>query len=484
MDDLASREKKNAALMSLLAALLLTALKIAVGVSTGSLGVLAEAAHSALDLVAAGVTFFAIRISTRPADRHHAYGHGKAENLAALAETLLLLFTCGWIVHEAVDRLFFNPSPVQISIWAFVVMLISMTIDFNRARMLSRVAKKHKSQALEADALHFSTDIFSSAVVILGLLAVWGASFAAPGSVIHAALMRADSIAALIVAVIVAWVSLRLGAKAVDILLDAGDREAFAKIEEAVKSVPDVLSLKELRLRQSGSFVFADMTLLLPTGFSLEYSHAVTEAVEKAVHAVLPEVDLTIHSEPEKTEDDLAGRIRKSGSQYGLDVHAVEIYTADSGNYVTLHAAVEPSLSLAEAHEKAHKFEKNIRAHGMQAFVHIEPRHRARQMQPATELRLPEAERAAVIAFVNEAVSLEPLASRYHKLVLLDLGEEWSLSFHCCIPGWVSVEEAHQAVTRIEKQLHKQVSKLGRIIIHTDVLEDSGGAAPMPPAGE
>lgn len=475
MDSAATREKKNAALMSLLAALLLTALKIAVGISTGSLGVLAEAAHSALDLVAAGVTFLAIRVATRPADRHHAYGHGKAENLAALAETLLLLFTCGWIVHEAVDRLFWNPSPVQISVWAFAVMIISMAVDFNRARMLSRVAKKHKSQALEADALHFSTDIFSSAVVILGLGAVWAASFAQEGSLLHAALMRSDSIAALIVAVIVAWVSLRLGARAVDMLLDAGDRESSAKIQAAVKSVPDVLALKELRVRQSGSFLFADMSLLLPAGSSLEYSHAVTEAVEKAVHKALPGADLTIHTEPENLDEDggdIASRIQKSGVKYGLDVHAVEIYTADNGNYVTLHALVDPALTLAEAHERAHAFENRILAGGMQAFVHIEPRRQAQATQPAAALNLPDSEREAISAVIDEALALEPLASRYHKLVLLDLGEEWSLSFHCFMPGDISVEEAHAAVTRIEKYLYNKVPRLGRINIHTDVLEE------------
>lgn len=470
--DAAVSEKKRAALASLVAALFLTALKVAVGASIGSLGVLAEAAHSALDLVAAAITFLAIRISTRPADREHAYGHGKAENLAALAETLLLLLTCGWIVHEAIDRLFFNPGHVQISVWAFVVMLISIVVDINRARMLSRVAKKHNSQALEADALHFSTDIFSSAVVILGLAAVWAASFATPGSLAHEALMRADSAAALVVAAIVVWVSLKLGYRAVHMLLDGGDGEAFEKIEKAVGAVPDVLRVKSLRIRQSGPFVFADMQLVLPASSSLEYSHTVTEAVEKSVCEALPGADLIIHCEPESSNDDLVGRIQSMGMSYGLDVHSIEIYTADSGNFVTLHAAVEPQTKLAGAHKKAHAFEEELARYGYKALTHIEPRRPQRQNMPATELDLPDEKREAIMNAIDRAMALEAQASRRHKIVLLDTPAGWSLSFHCCMPGDISVEDSHQVISRIESYLHKNVPELSKIIIHTDVLEE------------
>lgn len=476
MNDSAVSEKKRAALMSLLAALFLTALKIIVGLSTDSLGVLAEAAHSALDLVAAGVTFLAIRISTRPADRGHAYGHGKVENLAALAETLLLLFTCGWIVHEAVDRLFFNPSPVRISIWAFAVMIVSMLVDASRARMLSRVAKKHKSQALEADALHFSTDIFSSGVVIFGLLAVWAASFAPEGGLMRSALMRADSVAALVVAVIVAWVSLRLGAKAVDMLLDANDREAFAKIEKAVESVPEVIRMKGLRLRQSGPFVFADMELALPAEASLEYSHAVTEKVEQAVRLVLPHADITIHYEPEspsgRSSDGTAAQIRRLGANYGLDVHAVEIYNNAGREYVTLHAVVDSGTSLSCAHAKADAFESELRGDGCEVFTHIEPRRAPKEKAGAAELSLTDEKEASVNALIEAAVADEPLIDGCHKASFMDLDGELCLSLHCRLPGDISVEGAHQVITRVEKKLYKQMERLSRISIHTDVIKD------------
>ena len=170
--DLQVREKKVVAMTSVAAAVFLTGIKLIVGLMTGSLGILAEAAHSALDLVAAVITFFAVRISDRPADDSHPYGHGKVENLSALAETFLLLLTCVWIVYEAVRRLFFEDIHVDPNLWAFLIMGLSIVIDFSRSRALGRVAKKYGSQALEADALHFSTDIWSSAVVIVGLALV------------------------------------------------------------------------------------------------------------------------------------------------------------------------------------------------------------------------------------------------------------------------------------------------------------------------
>jgi len=168
----ADREKRRVAFVSVLAAVLLTSLKIVVGLSTGSLGILSEAAHSGLDLVAAAITLWAVRVSGQPADREHTYGHGKFENLSALAETALLLVTCVWIFYEVAQRLFFSEVHVEPSAWAFAIMAISIAVDFGRSRALARVARKYESRALEADALHFSTDIWSSLVVMVGLGAV------------------------------------------------------------------------------------------------------------------------------------------------------------------------------------------------------------------------------------------------------------------------------------------------------------------------
>ncbi len=199
----AEHEKNRVALTSVVAALFLTGFKVVTGLMTGSMGILAEAAHSALDLIAAVITLFAVRFSGRPADLEHTYGHGKIENLSALFETFLLFLTCVWIIYESVKRLLFVDVHVQVSIWAFVVVILSVIIDFGRSRALARTAKKYNSQALEADALHFSTDIWSSLVVLMGLILVLIAKRTG-----IAWLVKADAAAALIVAGIVIHVSL------------------------------------------------------------------------------------------------------------------------------------------------------------------------------------------------------------------------------------------------------------------------------------
>ena len=199
MEQAAHQEKSHAALSSVLWSAFLTVIKLWAGIVTGSLGIISEALHSGLDLMAAAMTFYAVKVASRPADESHPYGHEKVENLSALAETALLLVTCAWIVWEAVDRLFYNEAEITLTWWAFAVVAVSLLVDVNRSAMLRRIAKKHKSQALEADALHFTTDIWSSAVVLLGLFCIWLAHLVPAESAWHGLLERADAIAALFV---------------------------------------------------------------------------------------------------------------------------------------------------------------------------------------------------------------------------------------------------------------------------------------------
>jgi cation diffusion facilitator family transporter len=287
-------EKKSAALTSVLAAVALTTFKIIVGLLTGSLGILAEAAHSGLDLVAALVTFLAVRVSGKPADAEHRYGHGKIENLSALFETLLLLVTCVWIIYEAIQRLFFQNVAVEVSVWSFVVMLVSIVIDYNRSRMLYKAAKKHKSQALEADALHFSTDIWSSSVVILGLAAVWVGDQFPQLDFLH----KADSIAALGVALIVVYVSFQLGLRTVQALLDTAPSGVVDTIKSIVETVPGIEDCHNVRVRPSGPITFVDVHVLMDGGLTLDEAHGMTERIEQAIQKILPGCDVTIHPEP------------------------------------------------------------------------------------------------------------------------------------------------------------------------------------------
>jgi cation diffusion facilitator family transporter len=292
----AEKEKKSAALSSVIAAIFLTSFKFIVGIMTGSLGIMAEAAHSALDLVAALVTFFAVRISGKPADVDHRYGHGKIENLSALFETILLLITAVWIIYEAVQRLFFQSVEVEVNFWAFLVMGVSIVIDFTRSRMLYKAAKAHNSQALEADALHFSTDIWSSSVVIVGLICVL-ISNSIPSL---AFLEKADAIAAIVVALIVVYVSVELGMRTVHGLLDTAPKGLAEQIITAVETVPGVTDCHNVRLRYSGPFLFVDAHILVDGDQTLTEAHALTEQIEQVICAIAPGADVTVHPEPVK----------------------------------------------------------------------------------------------------------------------------------------------------------------------------------------
>ena len=287
-------EKQSAALTSLLAAVGLTAFKIVVGLTTGSLGILAEAAHSGLDLVAALLTFLAVRYSGRPPDHTHLYGHGKIENLSALSETLLLLGTCAWIVREALRRLTTHRVEIDVTWWSFAVMLTSIVIDASRSRVLSRAAKKFHSQALEADALHFETDTWSSAVVILGLAAVKAAEWWPRLAVLRSS----DAVAALGVSALVVWVSVQLGRRTVDALLDTAPAGMEERIAAVVGAVPGVRDCHNIRLRYSGPMLFIDLHVLVDGGQTLAQAHALTETIETAIHEIAPEADVTVHPEP------------------------------------------------------------------------------------------------------------------------------------------------------------------------------------------
>lgn len=291
----AEKEKKSAASSSVYAALALTGFKLVVGLLTNSLGILAEAVHSGLDLVAALVTFVAVSFSGKPADLGHQYGHGKIENLSALFETLLLLVTCVWIIYESVQRLFVKSVEVDVSFLAFLVMAVSIVIDYSRSRMLYKAARKHNSQALEADALHFSTDIWSSSVVIVGLVAV-GLAQVFPGFQL---LGKADALAAFSVALIVIYVSLQLGRRTVQGLLDHAPKGLREEIVRTIGTIPGIRECHKVRVRTSGAEIFVDLHIVVDAGQSLERAHELTKEAEESVKRLARDADVTIHVDPE-----------------------------------------------------------------------------------------------------------------------------------------------------------------------------------------
>ncbi len=281
-----AEEKKRVALISVFAAIFLSGSKLIIGIFTGSLGILSEALHSGLDLVAAVITYFSVRISDKPADEHHHFGHGKVENLSAFIETILLLITCTWIVYEAISRLVSGETHIEVTKWSYLVVIASIIIDINRSRMLFRVAKKHNSQALEADALHFSTDIWSSTVVLFGLIcANFGWYFA-------------DSAAALGVAIIVLFVSYRLGKKSIDVLLDKAPKETIAIVEQTLANYTEVKHFHNLKVRTSGADTFIRFNIHVEPELSLRQVHQLCDDIEKELGRLIDRSEVNIHAEP------------------------------------------------------------------------------------------------------------------------------------------------------------------------------------------
>ncbi len=436
-------------------------MKLVVGLATGSLGILSEAAHSALDLVAAGFTFFAVRVSGRPADREHTYGHGKVENLSALIETLLLLLTCGWIIYEAIQRLFFRAVHVEATAWSFLVMGASIAIDITRSRALYRVARKYNSQALEADALHFSTDVWSSSVVIGGLALVWLSR-----SVQADWLAKADAVAALGVAGIVTYVSFRLGRRTIAALLDEIPPELREEVWSALR-IPGVAEVRRVRMRTSGPETFVDVTVAVRSDTSLDEAHEIATQAERAILGVQPGADVVVHVEPaEGPSDGLVSTVRLLAARHGLSAHGIRVYDLAGARTVELHVEVNESLRLDEAHDQATAFEKELvdtlpDVDSIQ--THLEPIGEATVRRVATRWN-----EKQVLAALQEIAEEKRWPCDIHDARVRRVGGEISLTFHCGLAPETSINEAHRIAEQVEKAVRIKIPSLGRVLIHVE----------------
>ena len=464
------REKKIVAATSVGAAIFLTGTKLVIGLLTGSLGILAEAAHSALDLAAAVITFFAIRVSDRPADDTHLYGHGKVENLSALFETLLLLLTCVWIIHEAVQRLFFATVEVDPSLWAFLIMGISIVIDFSRSKALARVAKKYKSQALEADALHFSTDIWSSAVVIIGLALVRFGEYRGGDKALFE---DADAIAALVVAVIVIYISVRLGRRAIDALLDRAPKGMAEQLSRSVSQINGIQRVERLRVRDVGNQTFVDLTVDVPRHLSVEDSHQLTQQACDAVHAIAPNADVVVNTVPIRGGGGILERIQAAASREHVSIHNINTHWTKRGMWIDLDLEVDPNLSFDRAHELATKLETRLSTDLVgnefsipvaDINVHIEPR--SNESAHGTPLDSAKAE-----SYIKKITAIERElkgSSGSHNIELHEMNGRVYLSLHLLINEGHSIAEVHDIAEEMENRLRHEFPELGRVVIHTE----------------
>jgi cation diffusion facilitator family transporter len=455
------REKRLAAGASVVSALLLVGLKAFLSFATGSLGVLSEALHSTLDLIAAVITYLSVQAASLPPDESHPYGHEKIESFSAFAETLLLLATALFIIYEAAERLFFQGVSVRPSIVAVLVLCLCLCVDVVRARALTRVAKKYGSEALEADALHFSTDVWSTLVVIGGLmLAAAGARYGMPW------LRYADPVAGLFVAGVVIRIGSRLGQKTLETLLDAAPSGLQQRIKRGVASIEGVLAAERVRVRRAGQRYFVDVTISVSRTATFEQVHAVSDAVEGRIREIVP-ADVMVHMEPRAgSHENLFEHVRAIAQRRGLAIHDVAANQLDGKLFLDLHLEVDEGLTLVEAHRAATELERDILAEISRAGevnIHIEP----------LGAHIPSADTMndlgrAVQDFINN------LRSEYHELAecshvrVRRAENRIVVSCKCTMQGSLPITDVHDVTGALADRVREEFPQIARVTIHPE----------------
>ena len=464
-----AREKRSAALLSVGSAVLLVSLKAFLVIRTGSLGVLSEALHSGLDLIAAVITFLSVRVSDEPADERHPYGHGKFENFSAFVETGLLLLTALYIIYEAFDRLFFRTVNIQPSITALLVLLVALAIDLTRARALNHVARKYSSEALEADALHFSTDIWSTIVVIAGIGLVWaGQAWNLPW------LAYADALAGLAVAAVILWVGSQLGRRTMDALLDVAPKGLQQEIALAVARMDGVLDVDRVRVRRAGSRHFVDATVSVARTASLEQVHALSDAIEKRIGEIVPS-DVMVHAEPRAPQGEhLFEAIRAVAQRMGLSIHDVTALQHEGQLFIELHLEVDENLSLRDAHRQATELEdevRKLRDGSTDVNIHIEPlgRHIATPDSGVGEMKQLS---RAIEQFLNSLPSEFDELVNCHDVRVRQVEHHILASCHCTMRGALPITQVHDVTAALEDRVKEKFPQIYRVTIHPEPVEE------------
>ena len=464
------REKKQAALLSVGSAIVLVSLKAFLVLRTGSLGVLSEALHSGLDLVAAVITFLSVRVSDQPADERHPYGHGKFENFSAFVETALLLITALYIIFEAFERLFFRAVHIAPSLTAVIVLAFALIIDMTRAKALAGVVKKYPSEALEADALHFSTDVWSTMVVIAGIGLVWaGETWNVPW------LVYADALAGLGVAGVILWVGSQLGKRTIEALLDTAPQGLQQEIARAVSRMDGVLDVVRVRVRRAGNRHFVDATVSVPRTASLEQVHELSDAIEKRIGEIVP-ADVMVHPEPRAPKGEhLFEAIRAVAQRMGLAIHDLSAIQQQGMLFVELHLEVDENLSLRDAHRKATELEdgiRDLRGGPVDVNIHIEPLGRHIATPDAGVGEMKQLSRN-IETFLNSLTAEYDELVNCHDVRVRQVEHRILASCHCTMKSDLPITTVHDVTAALEDRVKEHFPQVHRVTIHPEPTEEA-----------
>ena len=453
--DVASR-KARAALVSTFASLALTIAKLAAGFASGSLALVSEGAHNALDIGVSALTYFAVREADKPADEDHPFGHAKIEAVAALAQTGFLLALAVGVAVEAVRRLAEPQAAVDAGALAFGAIFVSLAVDLVRWRTLRRVARETGSDALAADALHFSSDIVSSALVLAGLVASrYGVD-------------RADSLAAVGVATFIGVAGFRLGRRTIDALVDAAPKGLADEVRGVVGAAPGVAGVDFLRLRRIGPKVVGDLGLLVSRTLPLERVAAILTGIVATLKQRWPGMELTLTANPRALDDEsVLERVRLIAMRRRLFVHHVEIHHVDGRACITLDLEVDGRMRLGDAHETASQLEDEITDElgaDIEVETHIEP-------MEIHEIAGSDADADMTRRFFEALARLarqSPLLTDVHDVRLRATADGYFGIFHCRARPDVSVAQTHAAVDALEREVKQEFPQILRVVGHAE----------------
>jgi cation diffusion facilitator family transporter len=452
-----SQEKRSVALLSLFASAVLTVAKFTVGLMTGSLGVMSEAIHSLLDLGATAITYFAVRVSDRPPDRTHHFGHGKIESVAALAETGLLFATSVWIVYEAARRLLFHDTHIDVTWIAVAVIAGSIAIDFNRARVLKRVAKKYGSEALEADALHFSSDMLSSIVVLAGLGLTWMGYPAA------------DAIAAIGVAIFVCLAGWRLGKRTINTLMDAAPEGAGEAIADIARETDGVLSLERLRVRPGGGTLFVDIDINVGRTLPFDRVTSIKDRLISDIRRAYSGADVSVTAHPVQLDDETVhDKVMVIARRRGLAVHHITIQHIGERLSVSFDIEVDGAMPLGAAHDLADSLEQSIAGElgtDVEVESHIEPL----QIATLAGKDIPNDRRDAYLSTLTR-LAADSMLTDIHNLRARETDHGIFVTFHCRVDPAAHVDDVHEAVDILEHAFRETMPEVRRVIAHAEPL--------------
>ena len=449
-------EKQTVALSSIFASGLLTALKLTVGILTASLGILAEAAHSALDCGATILTYFAVRFSGKPADQNHPYGHGKVESIAALAETALLFLTSAYIIYAAANRLIYGGVEVEPTWSAVGVMGFSMVLDFVRSRQLYKVAHETRSPALEGDALHFQADIYSSGVVILGL------------GLVHLGYPVGDPIAAFAVALFVLRAGYQLGKKTIDTLMDTAPEGIETTIREVLANVQDIVRVERVRGGPRGSRVFVDVEVSVARTLPLERVSEIKAEVVRLIEENIEDAEVLVQTRPLALDDEtILDRVRVLAATHGVPVHHVTVQRVDDHASVSFDIEIDGQRGIGDAHNAATALERAIRKQlgdDIEVESHIEPL----LVNDIAGAALPWQEYRHIRDVIEALAESTPNLIDAHDIRVRRTPSGLYISLHCHVPLELTVEVAHDAASHLEQKIRGKIDGVRRIIVHTE----------------